>query len=216
MPDTPFRPALEIALQSALEYLEQLESSPVSASATLQELRTRLDKTLNEYAIPAHEVLEDLVRDTRGGLLGSAGGRFFAWAIGGSVPAALGADWLTSAWDQNAALYACAPAAAVVEEVAGAWLKKILGLPTSTSFAFVSGCQMAHVTCLAAARHELLAQRGWNVETDGMRQFTTNSCSRLQSPRFHCSRFAVTWYRGGQRSRSTARRFGACNAGCFA
>ncbi|HTC89306.1 MAG TPA: pyridoxal-dependent decarboxylase, partial [Bryobacteraceae bacterium] len=86
----------------------------------------------------------------------------------GSVPAALAADWLTSAWDQNAALYACAPSAAVVEEIAGEWLKDLLGIPQSASFAFVSGCQIAHVTCLAAARHALLEARGWDVERRGL------------------------------------------------
>lgn len=72
-------------------------------------------------------VIDELVRDVDGGLLGSASGRFFGWVIGGGVPAALAADWLTSTWDQNAALYACGPAEAVVEEVCGAWLKELLG-----------------------------------------------------------------------------------------
>jgi glutamate/tyrosine decarboxylase-like PLP-dependent enzyme len=84
------------------------------------------------------------------------------------LPAALAADWLASAWDQNAARYACGPAAAVVEEAAGAWIKEILQLPAAASFAFVTGCQMAHVTCLAAARHGLLAARGWDVEERGL------------------------------------------------
>ena len=101
-------------------------------------------------------------------MLGSAGGRFFGWVIGGVLPAAMAADWLTSAWQQNAALYACSPAASVVEETVGNWLKEILHLPSSASFALVSGCQMAHVTCLAAARHALLARRGWDVEAEGL------------------------------------------------
>ncbi len=84
------------------------------------------------------------------------------------MPSALAADWLTSTWDQNAALYACSPAAAVVEEVAGAWLKDLLGLPDHASFALVTGCMMAHVTCLAAARHALLDRRGWDVERQGL------------------------------------------------
>jgi glutamate/tyrosine decarboxylase-like PLP-dependent enzyme len=91
-----------------------------------------------------------------------------AGVIGGAVPAALAADWLTATWDQNGALYATSPAAAVVEEVAGAWLKDILGLPAHASFALVSGCQMAHATCLAAARHALLAGRDWDVEQRGL------------------------------------------------
>ncbi len=88
--------------------------------------------------------------------------------MGGSTPAALAADWLTSAWDQNAAMFAVAPAASAVEEVAGAWLKDLLHLPAEASFAIVTGCQMAHVTCLAAARHKVLADKGWDVEKDGL------------------------------------------------
>jgi aromatic-L-amino-acid decarboxylase len=80
----------------------------------------------------------------------------------------VGADWLTSVWQQNSALYACSPAAAVVEETVGTWLKEILCLPESASFALVTGCQMAHVTCLAAARHALLRNLGWDVESEGM------------------------------------------------
>lgn len=98
------------------------------------------------------------------------GGRFFGWVIGGSLPSALAADWLTSTWNQNAVLYASSPAAAVVEEVVGRWLKELLHLPPSASFALVTGCQMAHVTCLASARHALLRARGWNVETQGLRR----------------------------------------------
>jgi len=163
-----FKPALQAAFQFALVHLESLESQSVAATSTLSELRSRLAKPLNDQSLDPEDVVRDLVRDTQGGLVGSAGGRFFAWAVGGSVPAALAADWLTSAWDQNAGLYASGPSAAVAEEVAGAWLKDLLGIPASASFAFVSGCQMAHVTCLAAARHALLLERGWDVEGDGL------------------------------------------------
>ena len=93
---------------------------------------------------------------TADGHHGSASGRFYAWVIGGSVDAALAADWLTSAWDGNAGQFAVAPAPAVVEEVAGAWIKELLDLPREASFAFTTGCQMAHFTCLAAARHAVL------------------------------------------------------------
>jgi len=161
-------PALETALRAALSHLESLDEQPVSATATPGQLRARLRKPLNDASLDPACVIDELVRDASSGLIGSAGGRFFAWAIGGSVSAALAADWLTSAWDQNATLYASSPAAAVVEEVAGEWLKEILGLPAAASFALVSGCQMAHVTCLAAARHALLAERGWDVERRGL------------------------------------------------
>lgn len=159
---------LQTALRAALAHLSGPETQPVSATASLEKLRAQLRKPLNEESLDPNSVIEELVRDTSDGLIGSAGGRFFAWAIGGSVPAALAADGLTSAWDQNAVLYACAPAAAVVEEIAGEWLKDLLGLPRIASFALVSGCQMAHTTCLDAARHALLAERGWDVERRGL------------------------------------------------
>ena len=168
MSDSPYLAPLQTALRAALEHLNGLDASPVGATATLAELRARLHRPLSDDGMSAEQVVRELVEDTRGGLLGGAGGRFFAWAMGGTVPAALAADWLTSAWDQNAVLYACAPAAAVAEEAVGVWLKNLLGLPAGASFALVSGCQMAHATCLAAARHELLERRGWDVERRGM------------------------------------------------
>jgi hypothetical protein len=140
----------------------------VCASATLDELRARLARPLTEQGSDAVTVIDELVRDAAGGILGSAGGRFFGWVIGGSVPAALAADWLVSAWDQNAAVHACGPAVAVMEEIAGRWLKDLLRLPTHASFAFTTGSQLAHVTALAAARHELLARCDWDVERRGL------------------------------------------------
>ena len=163
-----FVDVLQTAYQAALTHLENLDSNSVAATVDLQTLRKRLGKRLSQESLPPEQVLTELVADVEGGILGSAGGRFFGWVVGGSLPAALGADWLTSAWDQNAALYACAPAAAVVEEIVGSWLKEILDLPGQASFALVSGCQMAHATCLASARHELLAKHGWDVEQNGL------------------------------------------------
>jgi glutamate/tyrosine decarboxylase-like PLP-dependent enzyme len=95
-------------------------------------------------------------------------GRFFGFVLGGSQPAALAADWLTSVWDQNAGLYAPAPTAAVVEEIAAEWLRELLGLPAGISCGFVTGCQLAHFTCLAAARQHVLAEAGWDVIEAGM------------------------------------------------
>ena len=159
---------LDIAAAHATRYLETLQSRPIAAKASLSELRQRLEKPLPEAGMAAEAVIEELVRDTEGGILGSASGRFFGWVIGGTLPVALAADWLTSAWDQNSASNLTAPAEAVVEEVCGAWIKEVLGIPKSASFAFVTGCQMAHTTALAAARHELLRRRGWEVESAGL------------------------------------------------
>jgi glutamate/tyrosine decarboxylase-like PLP-dependent enzyme len=167
MPPTDLR-ALDIAAQYAATYLAGLERAPVGPTATREELRGRLVKPLADDPLPAEQVIHELVADCQGGIVGCAGGRFFSWVVGGALPAALAADWLTSAWDQNAGLYASGPAAAIVEEAAGAWLKELLNIPAAASFGFVTGCQMAHVTCLAAARHRVLRMRGWDVEDHGL------------------------------------------------
>ena len=159
---------LERTLELALSYLQSLDAAPVAATTPLAELRRRLGRSLPAEGVDPVTVVEELARDTQGGLLGSAGGRFYGWVIGAGLPAALGADWLTATWDQNAGLYACSPAAAVVEEVCGTWLKDVLGLPASASYSLVTGCQMAHVTCLAAARHAVLSRAGWDVNRDGL------------------------------------------------
>lgn len=167
--DNPvFGRALEAALRYSLLYLSGLDRRSVAATANHEPLRSRLNKPLSDKGVNPEQVIDDLVKDVEGGILGSAGGRFYAWVIGGSLPSALAADWMVSTWDQNAALYACAPAAAIIEEVVGDWLKQLLGIPQVASFALVTGCQMAHATCLAAARHWLLAQRGWDVEQQGL------------------------------------------------
>ena len=163
-----FRQPLQAALDHALGYLEQLDSLPVSPTISLADVRARLLKPLDQKGQPPEQVISDLIHDVDGALLNSAGGRFFGWVIGGALPAALAADWLTSSWDQNAGLYASGPAAAIVEEAAGAWLKEIFGLPSGASFALVTGCQMAHATCLAAARHAVLEKLGWDVEQRGL------------------------------------------------
>jgi len=166
--DDPSLHVLSLAQHEAFSFLQDLERAPVGATVDVQTLREQLNKPVADSGLPPEQVITELVKDVGGGLLGSASGRFYGWVIGGSVPSALAADWLTATWDQNAALYATSPAAAVVEEVAGLWLKDILKLPSHVSFAFTSGCQMAHATCLAAARHALLAERGWNVEERGL------------------------------------------------
>jgi glutamate/tyrosine decarboxylase-like PLP-dependent enzyme len=163
-----FRKTLQDGARMALEYLDNLNRQPVNATVDAATLRQRMDRPLSDEGIDPDQVVSDLARDVEGGIIGCAGPRFFGWVIGGSLPAALAADWLTSAWDQNAGLYASGPAAALAEEISGKWLKEILGLPSHASFAFTTGCQMAHATCLAAARHALLENRGWDVERQGL------------------------------------------------
>jgi len=163
-----FQSPLASALRHAVAHLSPAKEVSVAATADLDTLRRQLDMPLSEGGMDAVQVIDELVAGVEGGIIGSAGGRFFGWVIGGSLPAALAADWMTSTWDQNAGLYACAPAAAVVEETAGRWLKELLHLPAGASFALVTGCQMAHATCLAAARHAVLAKVGWDVEQEGL------------------------------------------------
>jgi len=152
----------------AADFLESLEERPVLPEVDVEALRAALGGPVPDGPTAPREVIAELARDAEPGIAGMAAARWFGFVIGGSVPAALAADWLTSTWDQNACLFAPAPAAAVVEEVAGEWLRELFGLPEGVSFGFVTGCQMAHVTCLAAARHHVLAAEGWDVERDGL------------------------------------------------
>jgi len=172
---TPERTALTRAAEHAFAWLDGLDSRSVATTASLAQMRARLGRPLADRGVDAVQVIDELVADTAGGLLGSQSGRFFAWVIGGGTPAAMAADWLTTVWDQNAGIHACAPAASVVEEVAAGWLTEIFGLPQGTSVGFTTGTQMAHVTCLAAARHALLRDRGWDVERKGL-----NGAARLR------------------------------------
>ena len=152
----------------AAAFLDGLPDRTVGATIGADELRRRLGGELPATPTDPVAVIDGLVRDVEGGIVGSTSGRFFGFVIGGALPVALAADWLTSTWDQNGASYACSPAAVVAEEVCGAWLKTLLGLPQAASFAFVTGCQMAHATALAAARHKLLQDRGVDVERSGL------------------------------------------------
>ncbi|MEA2653520.1 MAG: hypothetical protein QOI37_747 [Chloroflexota bacterium] len=152
----------------ANDYLASLASRPVGRPVDLAALREALGGPLPEGPTDPKAVVEGLAVAADAGLVGSAGPRYFGFVVGGSLPAALGADWLVSAWDQNAGLYAISPAAAVAEEVAAAWLVELLGLPAGTSVGFVTGATMANFTALAAARNSVLARVGWDVERHGL------------------------------------------------
>ena len=152
----------------AADFLEGLPDRRVIESAQVDELRASLGGRLPEEPTDPREVIGQLAAAADPGIIAIPGGRYFGFVIGGAVPAALAADWLASTWDQNAGLYVAGPSAAVVEEVAGAWVAELLGLPDSVSFGFVTGCQMAGFTALGAARHAVLERVGWNVEERGL------------------------------------------------
>lgn len=152
----------------AVEFLESLPHRHVGATGSIEELRAAFGGPLPEQGEAPLEVVERLVRAADPGLMAMPGPRYFGFVIGGHLPAALAADWLTSTWDQNATLYATAPANSVAEEAAAGWLLEVLDLPRAASVGFTTGCLMASFTALAAARHAVLAKRGWDVETRGL------------------------------------------------
>ena len=159
---------LDDAARLGREFIDSLPSRPVGAEAGIDELRSRLDRPLSDEGEDPRAVIEALGRDVEPGLVASAGPRYFGFVIGGSLPVAVAADWLTSAWDQNGGGYVASPALSVAEEVAAGWVRDLLGLPPGCGVGFVTGCQMAHFTCLAAARHAVLRDAGWDVEADGL------------------------------------------------
>jgi glutamate/tyrosine decarboxylase-like PLP-dependent enzyme len=162
------RDLLHAAADYAADFLETLDDRPIRHEAEVAELYEALGGPLPEEGVEAQAVLASLVEAAEPGLVGIPSGRYFGFVVGGGVPAALAADWLTSTWDQNAGGYVLGASAAVVEEVARGWLTALLGLPPDVSVAYVTGCQMAHVTALAAARHHVLARAGWDVAQDGL------------------------------------------------
>ncbi|HZP48410.1 MAG TPA: aminotransferase class V-fold PLP-dependent enzyme [Vicinamibacterales bacterium] len=160
--------ALSCAYDRARAYVSTCADRPVWPSATAAALRDALGGPLQDDPRPPAEVVAALAAAAEPGLVATTGPRYFGFVTGGALPAPMAADWLASAWDQNAALYVMSPAAAVVEEIAGAWLIDLLGLPPNASIAFTTGCHMANFTALAAARHELMRRRGWDVEANGL------------------------------------------------
>lgn len=159
---------LDIAFAEARRYLASLDTRPVQSRGTAEQMRAPLPDRFPEKGMAAENVVRAIAAAADPGLTGNAGGRFFAWVKGGALPAALATDMMCSAWDQNAVLASTSPAGAVLEEIAGKFLLEALRLPPDCSFAFVTGCQMAHTTALAAARHAILAKCGWDVEEKGL------------------------------------------------
>jgi glutamate/tyrosine decarboxylase-like PLP-dependent enzyme len=159
---------LRRAVAHATAFLDGVEARPVAPGASAATLRAGFDTGLPQDGLPAAQVLDELAAAADAGLVASAGPRYFGFVVGGALPVAVAADWLAVAWDQMSGLYASSPAAAVVEEVTAGWLLDLLGLPPSASVGFVTGAQGANLTCLAAARHAVLARAGWDVAARGL------------------------------------------------
>ncbi len=151
-----------------MEFLEGIDQRPVGRPVDFAALVESAGGPLPAEGEDPIRVIEHLARSMDAGLVASAGPRYFGFVTGGSVPAAVAADWLATAWDQNGFNYATSPAAAAVEEIAARWLLDLFGLPPGSSVGFTTGCTMSNFTALAAARHALLRRAGWDVESQGL------------------------------------------------
>jgi glutamate/tyrosine decarboxylase-like PLP-dependent enzyme len=156
------------AAAHAYDYLAHIRERTVRATLSGYDLRELLGGPLPARRDDPMRVIDTLAEAGREGTVASQSPRYFGFVIGGSIPAAIAADWLVSAWDQNAQVFAMSPIAAVVEQIVEAWLKELFGLPGSWSVGFVTGAQMASFTALLTARHELLLREGWDVERHGL------------------------------------------------
>ncbi len=161
------RELLTAAAARSIRYLEGLNERGVAPDPAVIARLAELDIPLPTDPSPADETVA-LLDSYSAATMAMAGPRFFGFVIGGALPAALAANWLASAWDQNSALAEVTPLPAKLEDVALGWLRDVLGLPPETGVGFVTGATMANFTCLAAARHSVLKQAGWDVEADGM------------------------------------------------
>ena len=157
-----------MAFEHARRWLDSLEDRPVPPQAQVEELVERLGTDLPDGPQDAAAVVEHLATALEPGLTAMPSGRFYGMVIGGTHPAALAADWLVSAWDQNAGLARVTPATTAAEQVAGDWLLDLLGLPSGSAVGFVTGGTMANFTGLAAGRDEVLRRAGWDVAARGL------------------------------------------------
>ncbi|MGM9491351.1 pyridoxal phosphate-dependent decarboxylase family protein [Ideonella sp. YS5] len=159
---------LDDAARRASCYLEGLPGRPVAPTAEARQRLQGLDETLPEGPQPPEAVLQRLDELGSPATMAMAGGRFFGFVVGGALPVAVAANWLATAWDQNAASPSASPGVAAFEQAALRWLLDLFGLPAHAAGAFVTGATQANLCGLAAARHAVLARAGWDVEADGL------------------------------------------------
>lgn len=163
-----YRAALDSAHALATQWLDSLPTRPTGPRMDADQLLAHVAMPLQEQPMEAAAVVNELARLAEPGLMAMPSGRFFGWVIGGTLPAAMAADWLVSAWDQNAAMRYATPATAAIEETAGAWLLELLDLPRGSDVGFTTGATGANFVGLAAARSQVLHEVGWDVAVDGL------------------------------------------------
>jgi glutamate/tyrosine decarboxylase-like PLP-dependent enzyme len=175
-PEEHYSEALAAAVRHTRQWLESQDQRRVGPRLSAADLAADFGGPLPPDGIPAAEVVDYLATAAEPGLMAMPSGRFFGWVIGGTLPAALAADWLVSAWDQNTGLRFASPATAALEEAAGRWVLDLLGLPQEADVGFTTGATMANFTGLAAARWRLMTDAGWDLDADGL----------TGGPRIHC------------------------------
>jgi len=192
---------LSLARDLAAAYLDSLADRRVGSPASYDDLLGAMGGGLPTEPVDPERVIRELSSSADAGLVATPGPRHFGFVIGGSLPATLAADWLTSAWDQNAFSFVLSPAATAVEEISRRWLLELLGLPPEMTMGFVTGATMANFTSLAAARHAVLRRVGWDAEEQGL--FGAPEIGVLTSDESHASVFASLQMLGLGRSRVT-------------
>ncbi len=160
--------ALLRAAEAAIAYRRDIATADTTPVATYAEILPAFAGPVPEQGGDADAIIAELIERATPGIRAMTGPRFFGWVIGSSHPTGVAADWLTSAWGQNAGNVLAAPSASAVEAVVADWLLDLLGLPAQSSVGFVTGATVANFVCLAAARSEVLHRVGWDVEGDGM------------------------------------------------
>src|SRR5437764_11405232 len=159
---------LKATAERASRYRESLHDRNVAPSPEAVANLRRLDEPLRDTPTDPEAVIALLDEVGSPATMATAGGRFFGFVVGSSLPATVAANWLAGAWDQNAGLVALSPIAAKLEEVAMCWMLDLLGLPAACGAGFVTCATQANFAGLAAGRHALLARQGWDVETQGL------------------------------------------------
>ncbi|WP_127793173.1 pyridoxal-dependent decarboxylase [Agromyces sp. LHK192] len=163
-----YRGPLAVAARAAEDWLDGVAERPIAPSAGIEDVKDALGRALPDAGEDSVAVVESLAAAVVPGLMAMQSPRFHGWVIGGTSPASLAADWLVSAWDQNAVLREPTPGVVAVEELAGEWLCDLLGLPGGTAAGFTTGATTANTVALAAARHDVLARAGWDDVRDGI------------------------------------------------
>ncbi|GAM98322.1 aromatic-L-amino-acid decarboxylase [alpha proteobacterium U9-1i] len=194
MTEAELRALLVSVTERSVAYRASAASRPHRPDKTYAEMRTLFDGPAPQRGLPIGDVIDALGDTAEQGLANMIGPRFFGWVIGATAPAGMAADWLVSAYGQNATNAMATPAAAACEEIVGRWLVELMGLPRESSVGFVTGGTMANFTCLAAARGEVLRRAGWDVESDGL--FGAPAINVVLGEEAHSTVFSALRYLG--------------------